>query len=262
MAARLADREAEVVSGSLGDDTLRQRVGSGSVDLLVALGGDGTMLRAVHLCAPSGVPILGINLGRLGFLIEVERDGWKEAVDRLLAGDFWLEDRMMLRARLHRGSQMIGDWDVLNECVVGRGKMVRLVRLVTEIDGAYLTTYAADALIAATPTGSTAYALAAGGPILPPDLRNILLVPVAPHLSIERAVVLHEGSSVRVTVKTDHEATLSVDGQTPVDLLNNDAVEVCASEHTAHFVRFQDRGYFYRNLTAHLAENTHPGAAR
>ena len=167
---------------------------------------------------------------------------------------------MMLHSMLERERQAIGSWEVLNECFVGRGETVRLIRLQTEVDGRHLATYAADGLIIATPTGSTAYALAAGGPILPPELRNILIVPVAPHLSVDRAVVLHEGSTVRVTVHTDHQAVLSIDGQTPVDVLDGDCINVRVGEHNATFVRFQDPGYFYRNLTSRLVQNSAPGA--
>ena len=248
--------------GSLYEDRLRRSVLEGGADLLIVLGGDGTMLRGGHLSAPCGVPILGINLGRLGFLIEAQREEWAKAVERVLAGDFWLEKRMTLRAQ-HlpvAGGGEGGAWDVINECVVGRGETVRPVRLTAEIDGRYLTAYVADALIAATPTGSTAYALAAGGPILPPTLRNILLVPVAPHLSFDRAVVLHEGSSVRMTVYTYHEALLSVDGQAPVRLEDGDAVDVRAGEHSVSFVRLQDPGYFYRNLTSRMNENSMGGS--
>jgi NAD+ kinase len=113
----------------------------------------------------------------------------------------------------------------------------------------------ADGLIAATPTGSTAYALAAGGPILPPELRTILLIPVAPHLSVDRAIILAEGSSVSLEVRTDHHAVISVDGQNPVDMKEGDRVQVFASDHSVSFIRFQDPGYFYRNLTAHMEKN-------
>jgi NAD+ kinase len=123
------------------------------------------------------------------------------------------------------------------------------------VDGLQLTSYVADGMIASTPTGSTAYALAAGGPILPPELRNILLVPIAPHLSVDRAVVLAEGSSVSITVQSAN-AILSVDGQSPVDLLVDDHVEICAADVTTQFVRFGDPGYFYRNLTARINENS------
>jgi NAD+ kinase len=123
------------------------------------------------------------------------------------------------------------------------------------VDGRHLTSYVADGLIAATATGSTAYALAAGGPILPPELRNILLVPIAPHLSVDRAVVLAEGSYVSITIKSEN-TVLSVDGQPPTPLMEDDRVDVRAAEVTAQFVRFGDPGYFYRNLTAHMNENS------
>ena len=238
--------------GSLNEEILRSQVETDPVDLFIALGGDGTMLRAGHLCAPLQVPILGINLGRFGFLTEVRKEDWQVALDRVVRGDYWLEQRMMLRADHRRQDQSLGRWEVLNECFIGRGEIVRPVDLTAEIDGRYLTTYVADGLIAATPTGSTAYALAAGGPILPPELRNILLVPVAPHLSAEHAIVLHEGSSVRVEVRSTHQAVLSVDGGQPVSLKDGDAVEIRASEHVVRFARLQDPGYFYRNLTARM----------
>jgi NAD+ kinase len=180
----------------------------------------------------------------------------------LLVDEYWLERRMMLCVELSRTREPLGKWEVLNEVVVGRGQTVRPIQLVAEVDGRYLTTYVADALIAATPTGSTAYALAAGGPILPPELRNILLVAVAPHLSIDRAIVLAEGSSVGITVHTDHQAVLSVDGQTPVTLKDGDQVHARASDHTVLFVRFQDPGYFYRNLTPHMEQNPMTGNQR
>jgi NAD+ kinase len=268
-AARLAEDVSEfldnfdlhIVHGSLYQEELRSHVASGSVDLLIALGGDGTMLRAGHLCAPEHVPILGINLGGLGFLIEVQHSEWKPSLERVLEGDFWLENRMMLRAEHFRGNEHLGTWHVLNECVIGRGEIVRPVHLTAEIDGHTLTTYVADGLIVSTATGSTAYALAAGGPILPPELRNILLVPVAPHLSVDRAIVLHEGSEVRIGVRTEHQASLSIDGQEPVEMLDQDSLRACASEHHVEFVRLQDPDYFYRNLTSRMNENPSVGAA-
>jgi len=248
--------------GLLYDEALRQKVKDGKIDLLVALGGDGTMLRAGHLCAPNNVPILGINMGRFGFLTEIQLDQWRDVIPHLFSGDYWLEQRMMLRAELWRAGELQGTWEVLNEVAVSRGHIVRPVRLVTSVDGRYLTTYVADALIAATATGSTAYALAAGGPVLPPELRNILLVAVAPHLSIDRAIVLADGSSVSITVNTDHEAALSPDGQPPIDLLDGDRVDAYASEHSIRFIRFQDPGYFYRNLTPHMNQNPITGTPR
>lgn len=261
IAADLGGRGLAACHGPLTDEALRARVGAGETDLLVVLGGDGTMLRAGHLGAPSGVPIFGINAGRFGFLMEVGPREWRPALERVLRGECWVERRMMLQAEHERGPARQGVWDVLNECVIGRSGTVRPVRLVTEIDGHHLTTYVADALIVATPTGSTAYALAAGGPILPPELRNILIIAVAPHLSVDRAVVLHEGSQVRVTVHTDHQASLSVDGQTPVPLEDGDRVVARAGPHAALFVRLGDRGYFYPNITSRLNHNPSAGEA-
>lgn len=262
-----ADKEAEIVSqvlhelgvvaehGFLHDINLHHKLQSGDFDILIALGGDGTMLRAGHLCGPSNVPILGINLGRFGFLMEIRQHQWRDFLPLLLEGNYWLENRMMLCAEHWRDDLKLSTWDVLNEVVVSRGEVIRPVILRADVDHRHLTTYVADGLIAATPTGSTAYALAAGGPILPPELRNILLVPVAPHLSIDRAIVLAEGSSVAITVKTYHEAVLSIDGQPSVKVISDDRVEVCAGEHTVQFIRFQDPGYFYRNLTPHMSQN-------
>jgi NAD+ kinase len=169
---------------------------------------------------------------------------------------------MMLAAERIQNGQIMGRWEVVNEAVVSRGTIVRPVQMETSVDGRFLATYVADGLIASTPTGSTAYAMAAGGPILPPELRTILLVPIAPHLSIDRAIVLAEGSSVNITVHTSHQAVLSIDGLAPVDLADGDTINVCASVHTLKFVRFQDPGYFYRNLTPHMSQNPSTGNSR
>ncbi len=260
--AYLKSQGINVVSTILYDDKLGNQIKAGMFDMIIALGGDGTMLRAGHLCAPFEVPILGINLGHFGFLMEVRQNQWKDILPKLLIGEYWLERRMMLSAEHIRAEQPLANWEVLNEVVVGRGQAVRPVQLITHVDGRYLSTYVADALIAATATGSTAYAMAAGGPILPPELRNILLVAVAPHLSIDRAIILSEGSNVSITVETVHQAMVCVDGQTPVAMQNGDIVNVRASDHTAQFIRFQDPGYFYRNLTPHMNRNPSTGSSR
>ena len=262
VAAFLEEHKVSSVIGLLNDDDVLRRVRTEPFDILIALGGDGTMLRAGHLSAPLRIPILGINLGHFGFLMEIRRQQWREFLPRLLEGTFWLEQRMTLCAEQWRSAEKHGSWEVLNEVVVSRGQSVRAIKLTASVDGRYLTTYVADALIAATPTGSTAYALAAGGPILPPELRNILLVPVAPHLSLDRAIVLAEGSAVSITVQTEHQAVFSVDGQEPVGITEDDRIDVHAGEHTILFVRFQDPGYFYRNLTPHMNQNPSTGNSR
>ena len=218
-----------------------------SLDLLVTLGGDGSILRAARMGCEQGVPVLGVNMGRLGFLTEVEPEEWDAALPRLLDGDYWIEERMMLKAKYHRGDDC-REYEALNDVVVSRGSLARMVRLETHIDGSYLATYAADGLIVSTPTGSTAYALAVGGPILPPQLKNILLLPIAPHLSMDRAIVLSQGAVVKILVRTDHQAILTVDGQFEYELQDGDWVTVQASPHIGRFVRLQDQNYFYRTL--------------
>ena len=224
-------------------------------DMVVALGGDGWMLQAGRITAEAGVPVLGVNLGRLGFLAEVQPAEWRSVFDRVCAGDYWIEQRMMLRTELWRGDQHLQSFDVLNEVVVSRGAVMRAVRLETHIDGGWLTTYVADGLIIATPTGSTAYALAVGGPILPPELKNILLIPVAPHLSMERAIVLARGSTVTIIVHMEHEAVISGDGAIEHPLRDGDRMIIEAGPHSARFVRTQDPSYFYRTLMERMGKN-------
>jgi NAD+ kinase len=226
-------------------------------DLLVTLGGDGSILRVARAAAPYGVPILGINLGRVGFLTETEPENWKGVLLRALAGDYWVEERMMLQVTALRGSEELAQAEALNDVVVGRGERARVVHLRAEVDGGFLASYAADGLIVATPTGSTAYALAAGGPILPPELRNIVLVPVAPHLSMDRPVVLSEGATVRIVVAGNRPAVLTVDGEVKAELVDGDEVTVGASPHTARFARVQEQTYFYKTLLERLAPRDH-----
>lgn len=249
----------EVAASSIHDESLRARVSNGDFNLILSLGGDGTVLRAAHLAAPAGIPILGINLGRSGFLMEVGRQDWKEYLPRLFNGKYRLEERMMLTSELFRGEKQLGKWDVVNEVVVCRGQHVRPINLTARVDGFPLAGYLADGLIVATPTGSTAYALAVGGPVMPPELRSILIVPVAPHLSLDRAIILPESVAVEVRVTSRHEAVLSVDGQDPQILENDDLIKVTSNPLSVHFVRFLDRGAFYRNITCSMERNSCPG---
>jgi NAD+ kinase len=253
--ASLEGKGLNVLLGRMDEPNLREGISNGSQELLIALGGDGTMLRAGHIAAISSTPILGINLGSFGFLTEVQRDEWGGALDRVLAGDFRLEKRMMLQSTLFRDGKELGSWNALNDSVISRGETIRPVQLIIEINNRHLSTIVADAVIASTATGSTAYAMAAGGPILSPELRNVILVPVAPHLSIEQSLVLSEDVRIAVIVKTSHQAVMSIDGQPPVSLVNEDRIEIKASDHAATFIRFQDPGYFYRNLIPYMDQN-------
>ncbi len=252
----LKERGVEkVASGLLQDAALIKRIEAGEFDLLVALGGDGTMLRAGSIGAPLGLPILGINFGHFGFLTEIKQNECAELLPRLLEGRYRLEERMLLYAEHLRNEKTLNDWLVVNEVVVCRGQFVRPIQIVAEVDGYVMTSYVADGLIASTPTGSTAYALAVGGPIMPPELRNIMIIPVAPHLSVDRAIILSEGTGITMTVHTTHEAVVSADGRAPIPMLDGDSVRVTTSNSTLHFVRFQDPAYFYRNLTGYMEQN-------
>lgn len=238
------------VSSSWSEADIRERLDD--LDLLITLGGDGSLLRAARVTAHRAIPILGINMGRLGFLAEVQPAEWPERIRQTLLGDCWIEERMLVRAEHYHDGRLVNTYEALNEVVIGRGQFARVVRLHTDIDGVFFTTYTADGLIVATATGSTAYALAAGGPILPPELENFLLVPLAPHLSLERVIVLSRGVSVSVQISTDSTAVLTVDGQFEVELANQDKVVMQASPAVAKFVRLQDKSYFYRTLMQRL----------
>jgi NAD+ kinase len=224
-------------------------------DIVVAIGGDGAMLRAARVCAPHNVPVLGLNMGRLGFLTEIASpQDWDDRLERLLSGDYWIEKRMMMNAVINHQRQPIVEGMALNDVVISGNGAGSMVQLDTYIDGDWATTYNCDALIVSTPTGSTAYALAAGGPILPPDLSNILIIPTAPHLSMDRPIVLSEGSQVAVRASSDnrHEVIVSVDGSQLARLRENDIIYVTASNYSSRFIRMRERNYFYRSLLDRL----------
>lgn len=224
------------------------------VDLLVTLGGDGTLLRAARMGAKHDVPMLGVKMGRLGFLAEVQPTDWQGPLQQMLAGDYWIEQRLMVRVRVERPDPVTGEsvctcaYDALNDVVLSRGNLARVVRISAELDDSYLTTYTCDGLIVSTATGSTGYALAVSGPIMPPELRNILVIPIAPHLSMDRAVILAEGATIRLRAHSDYPPMLTVDGQVVVEVEEGDEVVVVGSPHLARFVRMRERGYFYQSL--------------
>jgi NAD+ kinase len=224
-------------------------------DMVIAIGGDGSMLRASRVCARYGVPVLGVNMGHLGFLTEIsEAEDWKQALDSVLRGDYWIEARMMIHAALLRAGLVLAEGDALNDVVISRQAATHMILLETYIDKDWATTYNADALIIATATGSTAYALACGGPILPPELRNILIVPVAPHLSMDRPIVLAEGATVEVVAAADNTAAivLSLDGVPAGQVQPGDTIRIQASDSVSRFVRLRERNYFYRSLLDRL----------
>jgi NAD+ kinase len=218
-----------------------------SADLAVCLGGDGTMLRTVQLLRGAGVPIIGVNVGLLGYLTEVEPPALPHALERWFsgptAGHWSLDERMMLDLSVRRNGDTLRTWTALNEGVVEKQEAGHTVRLQVWIDGTQFTSYAADGLILATPTGSTAYSLSARGPVLSPRLRALLLTPVSPHMQFDRALVLDPTELVEVEVLGHRAVTLSVDGQPAMSLSEGDRVAVTPSEHVARFVRFGERRF-------------------
>ncbi len=209
----------------------QERIGTelGSTDLVCILGGDGTFLRTARAIDGSGVPALGVNLGRIGFLAKVESDDLESALDQVKAGDYAVEDRFRISARLVRADGATEDHPCLNEVVVARGQRVRMIQLEVEVSGSHLATYVADAVVVATPTGSTAYSFSAGGSILDPRLRNMVITPVAAYLSPLHSVVAGEDHVVHLTLRESHDGALvSLDGQLDLPMAVGDRVEISA----------------------------------
>ena len=200
-----------------------------STDLVCVLGGDGTFLRTARAIGGRGVPALGVNLGRVGFLAKVESDDLERALDQVKAGDYSLEDRFRISARVVRADGSVEEHACLNEVVVARGTRVRMIQLEVEVSASHMATYVADAVVVATPTGSTAYSFSAGGSILDPRLRNMIITPVAAYLSPLHSVVAGEDHEVHLTLRDAHDgALISIDGQQDLPMAIGDRVEVRA----------------------------------
>jgi len=232
------------------------------LDLALSLGGDGTMLRTVDLVAGEGVPIVGVNVGQLGYLTEVEPPGMRMALKRFLAGSYEVEERMLVQVEVDALASRTTDPDdvvatagdrsdrivstsvlALNEAVLEKTPMGHTVRLGVSIDGEPFTPYAADGLIVATPTGSTAYAFSARGPIVEPTHRCLLMTPVSPHMLFDRSLVLAPQARVRIEVVGDRPATLSVDGNNLGTLYRGDAITCTGASGSARFVTFGPRNF-------------------
>ncbi len=236
-------------------EALRQR--SADTELIVTVGGDGTILRAARVAAPMGIPMLGINMGRLGFMTELQVH---EALDKLplyFEGDCWVEERNMLQARTVKnqtgsGPQIEGPFHALNDAVVARGAVSRVITVRATIDGADLTTFRADAVILSTATGSTGYNLAVGGPILAPTSRSLVLKPVAAHVGLSAGLVLDAATKIVLSLEGYQEAVLSIDGYVDYPLAPGDRVEVEQSQMKAKFLRANPPSQFYATLTRRL----------
>jgi NAD+ kinase len=219
-------------------------------DLIVVLGGDGTFLAAARLASHClrSIPLLGVDMGRLGFLSEVAFGDLPEAFARIATGDFSMEPRNRMRIRAHRGSELLGDTTALNDGVLSKGAFARLVELATYVNEHYVTTYDADGLIIATPTGSTAYALSAGGPLLTPDLPVSIIAPICPHTLAARPIVVDHNAEIVVDVKgpADHDLLLAADGQIDFHVRKGDRLQFTRADNVTYMVKLSGIDFFTR----------------
>ncbi|MBU0514371.1 MAG: NAD(+)/NADH kinase [Proteobacteria bacterium] len=236
IAAWLAERRVEVVRPSAVADP-------SAVDLAVVLGGDGTLLGAAREVGARGVPILGVNMGGLGFLTAVGLDRMYEVLDHWLAGEHRVQERMTLEGRVFRDGREVSQGVVLNDLVINKAALARILDLPTFIDGRFLTTFRADGLIISTPTGSTAYNLAAGGPILVPGLQAIVLAPICPFTLTNRPLVLDHEARIEVRLERGTDAHLTYDGQVGFELADGDRVEIGRAARPIRLVE-SPLGYF------------------
>lgn len=213
------------------------------LDLAISLGGDGTMLRTCDLVYECGAAVLGVKVGQLGYLTEVEPDGLDAALEALLAGDYAVDERMMLEVVVATTGGESCRWWALNEAVLEKGHSSRLVRLAVDINGTFFTTYAADGVIVATPTGSTAYSFSARGPIVSPRHRCLLLTPVSPHMLFDRSLVLDPEEEVRFTVEEPRDVLLTIDGIDHGTLQPGDTVTSTGGPKPARIVTFGTRDF-------------------
>ena len=214
------------------------------IDCLFVLGGDGTLLRATAKASQCGVPMLGINLGRLGFLTEVELGGTQKALDDMVSGQCYIEERLMLRCAVMNGQKAVLTADALNDAAVMKKDVSRTIHIELFINGALADSVSCDGMLISTPTGSTAYSLSAGGPIVSPCLRCMLATPVSPHTLHSRTLVVSADDIVVIKPETDASAVLSCDGALLRSLRPGETVHIGKSAHMARFIRFRE-GYFY-----------------
>lgn len=215
------------------------------LDVLLVLGGDGKLLSAARMAAEYNLPILGVNVGHLGFLTEIEADNLESALDKLLNQEYSVENRMFIECRVIRNNENVVHYRALNDAVITRGTFARIIQLSTYVDFQHVIDYQADGIIVATPTGSTAYSLSAGGPIVEPLLSCLIITPICPHTLAARSVIVRHDSVVRVEVEASHQdMMLTIDGQIAFPLHSNDIIEISKSDVKAKFVKLQGRNFF------------------
>ena len=223
-------------------------------EVLLVLGGDGAFLHAAHLVCDSPLPIMGINLGHLGFLTEAEVNDLPEAVEQLAKDDYVVEERMMLEAQVLRAGQETGTFVAFNDVVVTRSTFARVIQVEVKVDGQVTGRFSCDGMIVASPTGSTAYSLSAGGPVVSPRVEALVITPICPHTIASRSVVVHPQETIELRVHSLHDQVrLSVDGQPATKIQAEDRILVGKSERVARLVRLGKRGFYelLRNRLSH-----------
>jgi NAD+ kinase len=237
------DRETATVMRS-DDGVLRSRIPEMS-DIVIAIGGDGTLLSAARVVGTSGVPILAVNLGSLGFITDITLEELYSVMEAILSGEFAYDERMMLVCHVHRLGERVANYTVLNDVVINKGALAKIIDIETYVDELYLTTFNADGLIISTPTGSTAYSMSAGGPIVYPNMRCILITPICPHTLTNRPLVLPDNKVVRAELRTkETDILLTLDGQVGFGIREDDIIEVKKSDSPLKLIRSPYKDYF------------------
>jgi len=235
----------DIAAGHLGISGYPDGAIAAASDCILVLGGDGTMLRAGRLVAERGIPVIGVNLGSMGFLTEVSRAEMYDVIEGMRSGHYSIEERLMLTVRVIRDGEEAAGYAVLNDIVINKSALARIIDLETFVHETYVTTFKADGLIVSTPTGSTAYSLAAGGPIMYPTMDSIVLTPICSHTLTNRPIVLPGDFEVRIVLKTRNEDVyLTMDGQTGLPLKADDIIEIRRSGYRARLVMPYKRDYF------------------
>ena len=252
----LDESTARLIPNNALEAASREMIGE-QCDLAIVMGGDGTLLNAARSLVDYEVPILGVNLGRLGFLADVSPEELPHRLDEVLNGEFREARRALLHAQVLHNGQVTGEADALNDVVVHKREVARMIEVDAFVDGRFLNAYRADGLIISTPTGSTAYALSAGGPILHPGLGGIVLVPIAPHALSNRPIVLSDDCEIRIELASGRDCSVNFDMQSLTSLQHHDRVIVRRSEHAVHFLHPEGWSY-YHTLREKLHWNEYP----
>ena len=247
----LRDRKIDVILDNTSAALLNEPGGvqktqlAQKADVLLILGGDGTMLNAARLAGERGIPILGVNMGGLGFLTEVRLEHLYPSLERVFANEYVLDERLMIGSHIHRHGETVAQGVVLNDVVISKGTLARMIELRIAIQGQFVTNLRGDGLIVSTPTGSTAYSLSAGGPIISPSVRSLILAPICTHTLTHRPLIVPDNAEIEVTLTSkDEGAMATLDGQVGVALTQGDTVLLKVSEHLTRLIRFPESSYY------------------